>query len=186
MRVVPKGDAEGGRRGSGEGRGPGGKGTTEPSAYTRRKTFSHLTLSGRLSTRIKIAYALPVFANFSLNFMVGVYALDFYVSLGANLAFLLFFTALARSFDVITAPLMAWITDFTRGTKWNILGRRRPYMLTGCIPYGVLFVLLFSSPRRRTGACRRARARWAPRGSARSRRTRCRPTGSESYTSYSS
>ena len=85
--------------------------------YTRRKTFSHLTLSGRLSTRIKIAYALPVFANFSLNFMVEVYALDFYVSLGANLAFLLFFTALARSFDVITDPLMAWITDSTRGTK---------------------------------------------------------------------
>ena len=131
-------------RGGGEPRGS--KGSAETSAYTRRKTFSHLTLSGKLSTRIKIAYALPVFATFSLNFMVGVYALDFYVSLGANLAFLLFFTALARSFDVITDPLMAWITDSTRGTKWNILGRRRPYMLTGCIPYGVLFVLLFSPP----------------------------------------
>merc|ERR1711885_90532 len=113
---------------------------------TRQTTFIHLDQKGRLPLITKVAYALPAFGTTSLNFLVSVYALDFYVSLGANLAFLLFFTALARSFDVITDPLMAWITDSTRGTKWNILGRRRPYMLTGCIPYGVLFVLLFSPP----------------------------------------
>lgn len=49
------------------------------------------------------------------------------VSLGTSLAFLSFFTALARSFDVITDPLMGWISDSTE-SKFGIEGRRRPYM----------------------------------------------------------
>ena len=49
------------------------------------------------------------------------------VSLGTSLAFLSFFTALARSFDVITDPLMGWISDSTK-SQFGIEGRRRPYM----------------------------------------------------------
>lgn len=113
---------------------------------TRQTTFIHLDQKGRLPLITKVAYALPAFGTTSLNFLVSVYATDFYVSMGANLAFLLFFTALARSFDVISDPLMAWVSDATRGSKFGVNGRRRPYMLTGAIPYGVLFFLLFSPP----------------------------------------
>jgi MFS transporter len=48
-------------------------------------------------------------------------------SIGTRLAFIAFFTAVARSFDAITDPLMAWVTDQTR-TRW---GRRRPYIVRG-------------------------------------------------------
>ena len=51
---------------------------------------------------------LAGFATSSLSFLISVYATDFFVSLGASLAFLSFFTALARSFDIVTDPLMAW------------------------------------------------------------------------------
>jgi hypothetical protein len=33
----------------------------------------------------------------------------FYENVGATLAFIAFFTAMARSFDVMTDPLMAWV-----------------------------------------------------------------------------
>lgn len=51
---------------------------------------------------------LAGFATSSLSFLISVYATDFFVSLGASLAFLSFFMALARSFDIVTDPLMAW------------------------------------------------------------------------------
>ena len=74
--------------------------------------------------------------------MVAVYIADFYVSLGVSLAFVGFFTALARSFDVITDPLMGWITDNAR-TKY---GRRRPFMFLGCAFYAIFFIALLTPP----------------------------------------
>lgn len=97
---------------------------------------------GHISTYHKLAYGLPGFATSSLSFLISVYATDFFVSLGASLAFLSFFMALARSFDIVTDPLMAWCSDGTR-TRF---GRRRPYMLCACAFYAVLFALLFSPP----------------------------------------
>jgi hypothetical protein len=49
------------------------------------------------------------------------------VNMGAGLAFLSFFTALARSFDVITDPLMGWISASTT-SRFGISGRRKPYI----------------------------------------------------------
>ena len=54
------------------------------------------------------------------------------VTLGAGLAFLSFFTALARSFDVITDPMMGWISDSTV-SRFGMKGRRKPYM-AWCVP----------------------------------------------------
>jgi hypothetical protein len=52
------------------------------------------------------------------------------------------FIAFARSLDVITDPLMSFITDSCRSKH----GRRRPFILTGCIPYGIFLFLLCSPP----------------------------------------
>ena len=102
----------------------------------------HLDNRGRLPMRLILSYAAPGIATTSISFLVAVYITDFYVSLGANLGFISFFTALARSFDVITDPLMGWITDNTR-SKY---GRRRPYMFLGCFFYCLLLTLLLSPP----------------------------------------
>jgi len=96
----------------------------------------------RLSAWVKFAYAAPGFATTSLSFLIAVYINDFYSALGVPLPFLSFFTALARSFDVLTDPLMGWWSDSTR-TKY---GRRRPYIASGCLFYCILFVLLFTPP----------------------------------------
>jgi len=97
---------------------------------------------GKLPAYTKFAYGLPGFATTSLSFLISVYSTDFYVSLGTNLGFISFFTALARSFDVITDPLMGWWSDRTRSK----MGRRRPYIFYGAPFYGILFVLLFWPP----------------------------------------
>ncbi|KAK9837736.1 hypothetical protein WJX74_003939 [Apatococcus lobatus] len=64
---------------------------------------------------------------------------------GASLAFLSFFTALARSCDILVDPVMGWASDNTK-TAW---GRRRPFMFLGCFFYAALFTLLLSPPRAR-------------------------------------
>jgi len=65
---------------------------------------------------------------------------SYYEYLGAKLAYLAFFTAFARSFDVLTDPLMSWWSDSTR-TKW---GRRRPFIAVGCFFFAFSCVMLLS------------------------------------------
>ena len=47
-----------------------------------------------------------------------------------------------RSIDAITDPLMGRVSDRYRSR----LGRRRPFLLMGCIPFGLCFALLWASP----------------------------------------
>ncbi|KAK9837735.1 hypothetical protein WJX74_003939 [Apatococcus lobatus] len=100
---------------------------------------------GVIPLRTKLAWGAPAFATSSLTFLIAVYLTDFYVSLGASLAFLSFFTALARSCDILVDPVMGWASDNTK-TAW---GRRRPFMFLGCFFYAALFTLLLSPPRAR-------------------------------------
>merc|ERR1719230_787716 len=55
------------------------------------------------------------------------------------------FTAMARSLDVVSDPLMSYITDSASCDKlpaW-LSGRRKPFMFFGCFVYsGLLFCLL--------------------------------------------
>lgn len=95
---------------------------------------------GKVSKRVQFSYGAPGFATTSLSFLISVYANDFYVAVGASLSFLSFFTALARSFDVITDPVMGWFSDRFK----HPMGRRRPFILLGAPFYGLLFFLLFS------------------------------------------
>lgn len=116
---------------------------TEAVRFRRRKIAVNADASsGRIPWSTKITYALPQFSLTSLTMLIGIHGTIFFTKLGADVAFIAFFTALARSFDVLTDPLMGYISDKTR-TKW---GRRRPYMFFGCFFYSLMFILLFNPP----------------------------------------
>eukprot|EP00947_MAST-08B_sp_MAST-8B-sp1_P005055 g5055.t1 len=98
--------------------------------------------SGRLSCCTYMTYAAPTMGAIPVVMLISVYATTFYEKIGANLSYIALFIALARSFDVISDPLMSFITDSYRSKH----GRRRPFMLTGCIPYGIFLVMLLVPP----------------------------------------
>eukprot|EP00638_Chattonella_subsalsa_P015638 CAMPEP_0117848666 /NCGR_PEP_ID=MMETSP0949-20121206/20578_1 /TAXON_ID=44440 /ORGANISM="Chattonella subsalsa, Strain CCMP2191" /LENGTH=254 /DNA_ID=CAMNT_0005695613 /DNA_START=68 /DNA_END=829 /DNA_ORIENTATION=- len=100
------------------------------------------TDSGKLPFWTKLVYAAPALALTSLTMLISIHGTIFFTKIGAKVAFLAFFTALARSFDVVTDPLMGYFSD---GCKLK-LGRRRPFMLAGCWFYAGFFILLFSPP----------------------------------------
>lgn len=110
---------------------------------SRRDDFIHVEkTTGALPLWKKVIYGAPQFSMSSLTMLISIHGTIFFTKIGAQVAFIAFFTALARSFDVITDPVMGYISDVTR-TKW---GRRRPFMFGGCFFYAFLFVMLFSPP----------------------------------------
>jgi GPH family glycoside/pentoside/hexuronide:cation symporter len=75
--------------------------------------------------------------------MVALYLLYFYtdvLGLSLSMAGLIFF--LASIWDAVTDPVMAWIVERTRGR----LGRYRPYLLFGAVPFAICMVALFYRP----------------------------------------
>ena len=108
-------------------------------AYTHVEGDLH---NGTIPLPIKLAYCMPTVSTLQINVLLAVYVSSFYEKMGADLGYISLFIALARSFDVLSDPAMSYITDSCR-TKF---GRRRPFMLTGCIPYGVLLMLLLGPP----------------------------------------
>jgi Na+/melibiose symporter-like transporter len=98
--------------------------------------------TGEMTIWKKLAYAAPAFSITSLTMLISIHGTLFFTKLGAKVAFLGFFTAIARTFDVITDPLMGYISD---NSKLEF-GRRRPFMLGGCWFYALFFVLLMSPP----------------------------------------
>lgn len=97
---------------------------------------------GRLPLSIKLAYTAPTMSTLPIVLLLAVYMNVFYEKLGAPLAYISLFIAMARSLDVITDPVMSFVTDACRSKH----GRRRPFIATGCIPYGVFLALLCSPP----------------------------------------
>ena len=92
-----------------------------------------------LSRKVKLAFGAPQFTVLSLYMLLAVHATLLYEFLGAPLSFIAFFTAFARSIDVMSDPIMSWITDST-STPY---GRRMPFMVTGCLFYAfTAFMLL--------------------------------------------
>lgn len=117
--------------------------------FRRRKIAVNTEDDGRIPWSVKLPYAFPQFSLTSLTMLIGIHGTIFYTKIGADVAFIAFFTALARSFDVVTDPVMGYVSDKTR-TKW---GRRRPYMFGACLFYALCFIMLFSPPKT-DSACR--------------------------------
>ena len=90
--------------------------------------------SGRLSMCTYLSYAAPSLSTTPCSVLISVYLVPFYETVGARLAYIAFFIALARSFDVLTDPLMSYFTDAFRSK----FGRRRPFMLTGAMLISLL------------------------------------------------
>mmetsp|Transcript_2365 Transcript_2365/g.7173 ORF Transcript_2365/g.7173 Transcript_2365/m.7173 type:complete len:1068 (-) Transcript_2365:351-3554(-) len=97
----------------------------------------------KISLGAKVAYALPEFSKLSVTMLLNVHAIAFFNEFGASLSVLSFFIALARSFDVLTDPLMGWFSDSTRSRY----GRRRIYMAAFAPLYaGCLIGLMSVAP----------------------------------------
>jgi GPH family glycoside/pentoside/hexuronide:cation symporter len=100
-------------------------------------------ISDRLSLRRKLGFAA---GDFSLNLYwqaIGLFLLFFYtdvLGISPSWAGATFF--LASVWDGINDPIVGMIADRTRSRS----GRYRPYLLFGCVPLAVSFVLAFSMP----------------------------------------
>lgn len=90
----------------------------------------------------RLAYGALDFAKTPVQLLISVHLLTFYQQAGAALGAVAFFTSTARCFDVLSDPLMAQISDgFT-----SRFGRRRPFVLVGCVLYALCLVALCSPP----------------------------------------
>lgn len=111
--------------------------------FSRRETYHHVDSSGSVFWKIKLLYSLPQFSLISLTMLINIQVIVFYNEIGVSLAFLSFFQIFARSFDVLTDPMMAHISDNLTRTKY---GRRIPWMMIGAPFYAIAFFILMSPP----------------------------------------
>ena len=97
----------------------------------------------RLTMPRKIGFTLGDYASNIYWTSVSIYLLFFYtdaVGLPAGTAGLIYM--IASIVDAIADPVMGSIADRTRTRR----GRYRPYILFGCVPLGLAFVLLYYKP----------------------------------------
>lgn len=99
--------------------------------------------SDRLSFKEKLAYGLgDTASNFcfqAINIFLAIYYTDTFGLDAAAAGTLMFVVPLAVAF---LNPVIGAIADRTQ-TRW---GKFRPYILWGCVPFGVLAWLLFANP----------------------------------------
>jgi len=107
------------------------------------ESISPVRTAKRLSFGIKLGYGIGDVASNFFIVTTGMYLLYFLTNvLGVNPALAgtaLFFPKL---WDVIEDPIMGAISDRTDSK----IGRRRPYLLYGAVPFGLTFFLLFVAP----------------------------------------
>jgi glycoside/pentoside/hexuronide:cation symporter, GPH family len=96
-----------------------------------------------LSVRTKLAYGAGDFGTAIVASLKGFFLLIFLTDVArldpAAAGSILLVT---KIWDAVNDPLVGWLSDRTR-TRW---GRRRPWMLFGAIPFGLLFFLLWLTP----------------------------------------
>ena len=100
----------------------------------------------RVSVPRKLAFGAGEISYIIMNngFM-NMVNIIFNVNLGLSPVLLGWITAITRSYDAITDPIMGTVTDNTR-TRW---GRRRPYLVVGGLLGGICFAAIWWAP---TGA----------------------------------
>jgi len=96
----------------------------------------------------KLIFSAPTVATLPFVAMFGMHGNKSYQAFGGSLAIIALFTALARSFDVVSDPIMSYLTDsadFRKLPKW-LRGRRKPFMFVGCFFYSFFLWLLLNPP----------------------------------------
>lgn len=96
----------------------------------------------KLPDRVRYSYCLPTVATLPVSAVIAVFVLSFYSQRGASLPTMATSMAVARSFDVVSDPVMSYITDSCR----HPAGRRRPFMIVGAPLYAIFLVALFTPP----------------------------------------
>jgi GPH family glycoside/pentoside/hexuronide:cation symporter len=112
-------------------------------AVRRDLHFQHYSEDGRLPLSVKILYGAPTLVHQAgAALMIQLYALVFYENLGMPIAIQAAILAVARSVDVVSDPSMSYITDNLSSS----MGRRRPFMISGCWFYSASLIALFTPP----------------------------------------
>jgi len=102
------------------------------------------TITSKLSFKEKVGYSLGDTASHFVWDMVGFWLLYFYVVIcGISPVAAGIIMMIARFWDMAIDPIIGILTDRTK-TRW---GKFRPYILFGAIPYAILAVLTFTSPK---------------------------------------
>lgn len=100
-------------------------------------------MSGRLSSCTKLFYGIGDTGFSITTTIIGAYFAIFLtdvVGVSPGIAAAAIFAG--RSWDTINDPLIGHFSDRTR-TRW---GRRRPFLLFGCLPFALAFMLLWLRP----------------------------------------
>jgi GPH family glycoside/pentoside/hexuronide:cation symporter len=96
-----------------------------------------------LSLATKLAYGAGDLSPAMATLIVSFFQLFFLVIVaGINPGSAGLILTLARVWDAVTDPLMGLITDKTRSR----FGRRRPWLLIGALPFGLIFFLMWIVP----------------------------------------
>jgi GPH family glycoside/pentoside/hexuronide:cation symporter len=99
--------------------------------------------SGKLPVRVKLGFGVcdlggnlyfTVVAFWLLNYLTDT------VGLAAGLAGTVIMVG--KIWDAVTDPMVGWLSDRTR-SRW---GRRRPYILFGSLPLGIMMLVMFINP----------------------------------------
>jgi GPH family glycoside/pentoside/hexuronide:cation symporter len=97
----------------------------------------------KLSLKTKLAYGAGDLSTATTTLIISFFQLFFLVIVAdINPASAGLILTLARVWDAVTDPMMGIITDKTRSR----FGRRRPWLLLGALPFGLVFFLMWIVP----------------------------------------
>ena len=104
--------------------------------------------ASRLRTTVQswtvLAYMVPLPLVNTVGFLIDVFAMKFATdSLGISPGAMGTVFSISRVCDAFTDPVVGYLSDATTAP----LGRRRSWMLAGCLPMAALFFAIFSPPR---------------------------------------
>eukprot|EP00931_Biecheleriopsis_adriatica_P004439 TRINITY_DN106105_c0_g1_i1.p1 TRINITY_DN106105_c0_g1~~TRINITY_DN106105_c0_g1_i1.p1 ORF type:complete len:861 (-),score=91.66 TRINITY_DN106105_c0_g1_i1:78-2660(-) len=107
-----------------------------------RAVITEGSTSKALSNKVRFAYCLPTIGTLPVSALISVFGMALYSQRGADMSTMALAVALARSFDVVSDPLMSYATDSCR----HATGRRRPFMIMGAPAYGLFVAALLAPP----------------------------------------
>jgi GPH family glycoside/pentoside/hexuronide:cation symporter len=104
--------------------------------------------SGRVSLSTLLVYSAPTVGIGFMHLFTGMYLMKFSTDvLAITPAAMGFIFFLSRVWDAISDPMAGYLSDRTRSR----LGRRRPWLLAGALPVGLVFFLMWSPPQGLSG-----------------------------------